>query len=430
METYQGYASPAGDPLLGRTIGDRYRIESILGRGGMGAVYRAVDTRLHDRACAVKVLAVAYDGRDVERFQREVRLVAGLSSPYTVRVYDVGDLPDSRPFLVMELLEGRSLSDLSKPIQVEELLPVMHGILSSLVEAHAQGIVHRDLKPANILLVGGSAGLGLPKVLDFGIAKELRPSEEQLQTTALVGTPAYMSPEQIQRSAVDGRADLYALGVLLYELLAGESPFAKTDQVPDALTGLPSEYRLGWQHMYQEPEPISEISPELWTILARLLEKSPKDRYPNAEAVIEALEQLPESGFKRSKERPFKRTLLLGALSLIALAWWLFQGISPGESPLEAGVQLREEQSPPDAQVQDLKPKDAQLKDLKIQDRQRSEEPLSPAPVEIISKPKPKPKPPKVKRKIRRPRKERPKVPAQPPKRPDAGRPSKLYFGL
>ncbi|MBU1898489.1 protein kinase, partial [Myxococcota bacterium] len=294
--TFQGYAPASGqDPLLGQEIGGRYRLEAQIGRGGMGVVYRALDERLHGRRCAVKILTISYGEQDIERFQRESRLIARLTSPHTVRIYDVGELPDHRPYIVMELLEGRPLSALTEvgaALPARDVVALAKGILSALVEAHGLGIIHRDLKPANVFLLDAPAGLGYPKILDFGIAKELEPEGPSHATTVLVGTPAYMSPEQFARAPLDGRADLYALGVLLYELCAGHGLFDETGQVPEALQGLPPEFQLGWQHLNQAPAPIPGLPDALWVILSRLLAKAPERRFSDAQAALQALSEI------------------------------------------------------------------------------------------------------------------------------------------
>ena len=334
------------DPLIGRIVGDRYRVVDVVGRGAMGIVYEALDRRLHDRAVALKALTIGMERGEMERgemergeterFEREARVVARLSSPHTVRVFDVGRLPDSRPFIVMELLTGHTLEtrmESGPKLEIAEVIALVDGVLAALDEAHSHGIVHRDLKPANIFLAATGDGPGHSKVLDFGIAKETHDDTPGASATStLVGTPAYMSPEQIQRDPVDGRADLYTLGVMLYELCAGHPPFRDEDPVPDALEGLPRTFRIGWQHVHQIPTRPDGLSNELWSVFERLMAKRPTDRFADAAAVRAALRAVPEAGGiaelapSRRSRAPIGAALALacvgGLVCVGGIAWW------------------------------------------------------------------------------------------------------------
>src|SRR5690349_17207245 len=233
------------EDLIGRRLG-RYQIVALLGRGGMAAVYRAHDTALR-RDVALKVLYPQYGGDAalVERFQREAVLAANLDHPNILPIYDVGEA-EGLVYIAMRLLSGRSFADLLRmrgAMPPAELLPIVDQIAAALDYAHARQIVHRDIKPANILIEGlGDTAWGLQSpapnsqlstpapqavLTDFGIAKSLDPLASGLTATGvLIGTPEYMAPEQITGSnQVDARADIYALGVLVYRALTGRRPF-------------------------------------------------------------------------------------------------------------------------------------------------------------------------------------------------------------
>jgi serine/threonine-protein kinase len=235
--------SESGDPaLLGRTIAGKYRIEAYLGGGAMGAVYRARQEAL-DRNVAVKVLhgSVAHDPLFVSRFHREARAASRLDHPNSMRVVDFGEEPDGLLYIAMEYLEGRDLFQVMRddwPLSTERIVRILMQALAALAVAHDQGVVHRDLKPENIMILRGTDDEGnavdVVKVCDFGIAKITDPDDDAARTGAveklttkgfLVGTPEYMSPEQARGEKLDARSDLYAVGVILYQLLTGRMPF-------------------------------------------------------------------------------------------------------------------------------------------------------------------------------------------------------------
>ncbi len=288
----------ASDPLIGAVVDARYRVVGLLGRGGMGAVYHCQNVRLHDRPCAMKVLAGLGTPRERARFDREIRTIAQLRSLHTVPVFDSGLLPDERPYVVMELLEGRGLDEAlaAEPPTLSRALAVADHVLTALVEAHALGIVHRDLKPANLFLVRED-GIEVTKVLDFGIAKQTRASEPALtRRNASMGTPPYMAPEQFRNEPTDGRTDLYALGLIVYEMLVGRRPFEADDPVPAALASMPVDARLAWMHLNREPPLVNGLSPQLQGWLTAMLRKARSERPADARSARDALRATPEYG--------------------------------------------------------------------------------------------------------------------------------------
>lgn len=276
----------------GRLIGKRYRLERLLGRGGMGAVFRSRDTIL-ERDVAVKVVAgAAADPHWRERVLREGRAAAALNHPSVVAVHDVGE-ENGTPYLVLELVPGPTLSE-RPPATEEEAVEAALRVCEALDHAHRRGIVHRDLKPANLLHVPSEDGIAI-KLADLGIA--LVADDPRLTHEGrILGTPSYMAPEQATGGAVDGRADLYSLGAMLYEWLAGRPPFAG-----DGAMAVVS------QHVHAPVQPPSHhrpgIDPRLEAVVMRLLEKDPEKRIRSAADARRALEAAsapsvvaPESG--------------------------------------------------------------------------------------------------------------------------------------
>lgn len=255
-------------------INNRYRLGALLGRGGMGAIYRAHDTLL-ERDVAVKVLdetGLGTEGRS--RLLNEARAAAQLNHPNIVSIYDAGE-QDHAPYIVMELVDGESLFDL-RPQKVEEIIAIAKQILAALEHAHCAGIVHRDLKPENVLIQCN----GIAKLTDFGLARSL--SSRLTNEGVITGTVFYIAPELALGQPFDGRADLYALGVMLYELVAGRPPFTADD--PLAVIS---------QHIHAPVVPPSaycpDLSPAIETVILKLLSKAPEDRYPTAQAALQAL---------------------------------------------------------------------------------------------------------------------------------------------
>jgi len=214
----------------GQIIAGRYRIECLLGRGAMGSVYRAVQLSIK-RQVALKLLEFQNDENQglIERFEREARALSRLSHPNTVRLFDYGTDERGVPFIVMELLRGCDLAEdwaRQGPLRWDQALRVLQAVAGSLGEAHREGVVHRDIKPANVFLCAGAAWPSI-KVLDFGIAAETDPEKASklTRTGTVVGSAAYMSPEQAQGHAVNAPSDLYALGVLAFEAMTAQTPF-------------------------------------------------------------------------------------------------------------------------------------------------------------------------------------------------------------
>jgi len=290
------------DPAIGRLLGGQYRIESSLGQGGMGSVYRAIQLSVN-RAVAVKLITggSSNNAELVERFRREAKATAQLSHPNTVRLFDFGVTENQELFIVMELLEGRDLAaqlEASGALPIPMALQITRQVLASLSEAHARGIVHRDLKPGNIFLSQVSGGDTIAKVMDFGVAGVERACETHKLTTtgAVIGTPAYMSPEQAQGKPVDARADFYSLGVVLYEMLSGR-PLFEADTVVSLLL----------LHVTQPPPRLTVTVDdqsrleEIQRFLDRLLAKTPEERPPSAEHAIAEVDALltAENGSRR-----------------------------------------------------------------------------------------------------------------------------------
>jgi serine/threonine protein kinase len=279
------------DPLIGQTVEGRYTVGKIIGEGGMGKVYEVRHLAL-DRAFAMKALRadLAREGDLSERFIQEAKTTASVRHPNIVSITDFGRLPDGVPYFVMELLVGETLAKVLKaggPIPAARAVRIIRQVAGALGAAHAAGIVHRDMKPENVFLVGGLAG-GVPsddvRVVDFGAAKILG-SSRLTKTGIVFGTPHYMSPEQASGTPVDHRADVYALGIIMYEMFTGRVPF-EADTYMGVLT----------QHMFVAPQPPSQISPAardlgaLEEITLRALEKKPEDRYASMAELVDAID--------------------------------------------------------------------------------------------------------------------------------------------
>ena len=226
-----GRLSAIQDPLIGVTIAGRYQIEEVLGQGGMATVY-AARHRLVDRPCAVKVMSPQYTRNEVirERFRREAKAAQKLAHPNIIEIFDQGETPDGLVFLVMELLRGETLADVLEhgKVPLDRGLPIMIQIARALARAHDLEVIHRDLKPENIFLARLPNGADQVKLLDFGIARSMQDSR-LTGAGEVFGTPQYMAPERITSIEAGPAADLYSLGVIIYEMVTGTFPFDATD---------------------------------------------------------------------------------------------------------------------------------------------------------------------------------------------------------
>lgn len=214
------------DLRVGQIVGDRYRIDALIGSGGMGAVVSATHVEVGQRV-AIKFLLDVHP-QTVARFEREGRLLVRLKSPHVARVFDVGVMDDDAPYIVMEHLEGQDLADLVGAVgrvPYEEVVDYVLQACDAIAEAHALGIVHRDLKPANVFLAEEAGGPPLVKLVDFGLAKDLLDEGTSTALGTRCGSPSHMSPEQVRGDPLDGRSDLFAVGIMLFEALAGGHPF-------------------------------------------------------------------------------------------------------------------------------------------------------------------------------------------------------------
>jgi len=297
--------------LIGHTIAE-YQITGRLGGGGFGQVYRAVHVR---SGLAVALKLLDRPAADSQRAITEARAAAAIRHPNVVQVYDLGLTSDGRPYIVMECLAGTTLAERWRSaMPASDVVPIAIDILRGLAAAHALGIVHRDLKPANVFVAGGDAGASgsfgeagasssfarreRVVIVDFGLAKMLAdPAQPTLSITgAKLGTPRYMSPEQIQGKPLDGRSDLYALGVMMYEALSGEPPFSAG-----------STFQLLAAHVEQKPPALASNLPRpLVAVIERALAKDPAGRFASADEMRRALSSRRRAGARRRWWWPFR----------------------------------------------------------------------------------------------------------------------------
>jgi tRNA A-37 threonylcarbamoyl transferase component Bud32 len=263
-----------------RVLNDRYEIEQPLGRGGMAQVFRATD-RVLGRPVAVKVLDRKYkdDAKFVTRFRREAQSAAGINHPNVVSVYDTGS-EDGLHYIVMEYVDGDTLADLLQregPLTAGRAVSIAEPVARALEAAHEKGMVHRDVKPGNIMVDRS----GTVKVVDFGIARAAA-DDTLTQTGTVLGTAAYLSPEQAQGETVDARSDVYSLGCVLYEMTTGRPPFTAD-----------STLAVAYKHVREDPVPPSrlnpDVPPELDAVVMTALAKDPAARYPSGGTMREAL---------------------------------------------------------------------------------------------------------------------------------------------
>mgnify|MGYP002631005903 CR=1 FL=1 len=293
------------EPEVGMILGDQYELLEKLGEGGMGKVYRATQLSM-DREVAVKIISreISSDLDSIRRFQREAKVTSRLSHPHSIRVFDFGITDEGLFYLAMELLRGRELLEeiirLGR-LPLDRALDIAIQTLTALLEAHEQGIIHRDLKPTNIFLLDVAGEVDYVKVMDFGIAKASFAEEYQkvTQTGMIVGTPKYMSPEQARGLGADARSDIYAVGIMLYEMLVGEAPFEHDSPVQVLLMHI------------SEPTPrLAKSRPELQSLervqamVDRLVAKEPGDRPANVAYAASELQALRDSLVGGRQRRP------------------------------------------------------------------------------------------------------------------------------
>lgn len=275
--------SVTSDPLLGVLLEGRYRVDGRIATGGMSTVYRGLDVRL-DRPVALKVMDARYSGDSqfLTRFQREARAVARLKDPGLVAIYDQG-LDGNHPFLVMELVEGGTLRELLRergPMPPHAAAAVLRPVLGGLATAHHAGLVHRDVKPENVLI----SDAGEVKLVDFGLVRAV--AEAGITSTSVIlGTAAYLSPEQVSSGAADARSDVYAVGILAYELITGTTPFTGDNPLT-----------VAYQRMdHDVPSPsaaISGVPRQFDEFIARATARNADDRFVDAEEMAEDLDAI------------------------------------------------------------------------------------------------------------------------------------------
>ena len=290
------------DPLSGKVLDNRYRIEYRLAQGGYGSVYRGRHV-INGREVAVKVLhpQQTTDKAVAARFRREARALGQLKNPHTITAYDFGEAPDGTLYIVMELLQGESLYEHYRAhgaLPWQRVVPIMRAVCSSLSEAHALGIVHRDLKPANIHLEKRGDENDFVKVLDFGIAKILHGSEADTagltHAGQVIGTFDYMAPEQLVGGQVDARSDIFTLGVVTYEVIVGQLPFGthatNSAMISAILAGPPARMST-----------LVDVPDALDAIVSRCLAWEPDVRYKTVDALAEDLDELSASDDEQTK---------------------------------------------------------------------------------------------------------------------------------
>ena len=290
-ETMAAVQAPAPrDPLIGQVLDGRYRIESVLGEGGMGLVYKAVHVALK-KPLAIKVLRpeVSKNEQIVARFRQEAQSASAIGNQHIIDISDFGELQDGSTYFVMEFLTGRSLTKAVEEgrFSPQRVIHVAKQLCRALGAAHEIGVVHRDMKPDNVQLIERGADKDFVKVLDFGIAKVGGGTSKLTQAGQVFGTPHYMSPEQCAGTTVDHRTDIYAVGVMLYEMATSQVPF-DADNLMGILT----------KHLYEKPIPPHElpppvdVPPALEAVIMKCLEKKAEVRYQNMGELLADLEAL------------------------------------------------------------------------------------------------------------------------------------------
>ena len=313
---------PERRPLQAGTQLGVYQIEAVLGEGGMGTVYRAVDTKLN-RPVAIKVLSDELaDASARRRFQREAQMASSLNHPHIVTVHDAGEF-EGRQYLVTEFVDGGTLKDWARAQKRSwrEVVELLIGVADGLATAHAAGILHRDVKPQNVLVTKS----GYAKLADFGLAKLGEPSTPEGETRTLtegitqpglvVGTVAYMSPEQAAGQRVDARSDVFSFGVLLYEMLASQRPFVGSSNL-EVLQAI----------VHATPQPLgAEIPQAVRRVIEKALQKNPAERYQSMQEMVADLRALLRQSVEaRSPNHTWKSAVAVALVALAALAVWKF----------------------------------------------------------------------------------------------------------
>jgi serine/threonine-protein kinase len=282
------------DPLIGRTVNDRFKVTSLIARGGMGKVYKAEQAPL-GRVCAIKVLNPNYSGEHDPEFHKRFFLEASISSklthPNTVTIFDYGRTDDNIYYMAMEYLEGRTLHRTLReegPFTEERTTHIARQICRSLREAHSLGVIHRDLKPANVYLIEHGDEIDFVKVLDFGLVKNIDETkgEDLTQTGLFMGSPKYMAPEQIRGEHVDARTDIYALGIMMYEMIVGKVPFDR----PNSVNILMAHVNERVPHL-REMNPNVQCGEAFEQTIYKCVEKNPDDRFKSMDEVLSALKR-------------------------------------------------------------------------------------------------------------------------------------------
>jgi predicted Ser/Thr protein kinase len=332
----------AQDPLITRKMG-RFRLEKRIGEGGMGAVYLGTDG---SREVAIKVLPpqFAADAEHLERFLREIRVMAAIDHPHVVKVIDAGET-DKIYWLAMEYVQGKKLSDVMaehKRLPFDRAARMIREIAKGLAAAHAKDVVHRDVKPQNVLVPRD----GKPRLIDFGLAREPGKSSGLTQEGTMMGTPEYMSPEQVEGKKTDKRTDIYSLGVTFYQLLSGKLPF-----------GGENAMQMAMARLKEEPRDIRNsfpgVDPRAIPILAKMLQREPGSRYGTMEEFIDDIEKAlagkgtfaPASkasggGELRRDQRRQMRGVVFGLCCLAACGLALYAGMRSGDcAPAASGFE-------------------------------------------------------------------------------------------
>lgn len=300
-----GKTAQVADPMIGRMIADKYRVEKLLGRGGMGAVYEGQHLLL-DRRVAIKVLQqnMANDEQAASRFIREAKASARIEHPNAVTIYDFGVLQEGSAYLVMEFIKGRSLRQVlidRVPVRPDQIIDWMIQVCNVVEVAHTQGIIHRDLKPENVMLKESADGSLMVKVVDFGLAKITSDSTEKASVNLtkpgeVLGTPHYMAPEYYEGEIIDKRADVYAIGIMIYEMFCGDTPFTGT--VQSIIGG----------HLFKDPLPIIKSNPSIPPVLDAVVQKALKKKRDERIASAGLLAQELKDAMQVAKEIFFQKT--------------------------------------------------------------------------------------------------------------------------